>query len=353
MKRADLIVCGAAIALGLAALTTPTVPYEYDAAGWWLPRAAWERESAGTIIGYLRTPETLSLLQPWLGVHRHPQGSPMIVGALARLFPTTFPIARVAALWNSALLVALLIGIRRRLRHEEVKGVLFAVAVLACPFLFVHLRAGYVDLSVGAVAGLLVLALQDVLAASPSRSAWLRAVALVCVIVQLKLEGPIHAVSALLAVNLLSSEVGARRRFQVAAVVIAVVAVNLLAWQQTLQLFPAASERPALFVWNALHPGLLVDYAFQLLRHAIDFTTWGVVWAVVIGTALVSRRWAALASLLFTLGILGLAFAAGPPAMMVWAAQGIQLNRLLLQALLAALPLAAGIRPPVATTAGD
>lgn len=347
MRRADLVVLLAAVGLLLAALSTPAVPYEYDAAGWWMPRAEWERAHTGATIGMLGQADTLSLLLPWLGVHRHPPASPMIVGALARPFPVSLPVARVAALWNAALLIGVLIGVWRRLRGDNTTDVLLAAGVLACPFVFVHLRSGYVDLSVGATAALLALAIHDLLSGERFRFAWLRLVIVATLLVQLKLEGPIHAMSALVALNLATRAVPLRRRLIVGGALIAVVAVNLAAWQLTLRMFPIAAARPALFVWEGFHPALVGGYTYHLLRHAIDYTTWGVVWPLAIGVAVAARRWAVLVSMTITLGVLSLAFAGGPPLMMVWAAQGIQLNRLLLQALVAAIPMISGVSAPV------
>ena len=83
-----------------------------------------------------------------------------------------------------------------------------------------------------------------------------------------------------------------------------------------------------------------------LIRHVIDYATWGFVWPVVLAVTLTTRRWAAVASIGGTLAVFGLAYAVGPPSMIEWAAQGIQLNRLLLQTLVAAVPLIAGLGTP-------
>jgi hypothetical protein len=331
--------------LVVAAITAPSVAYEYDAAGWWIPRAELERAHTGATVNLLRTRETLPLLLPWLGIHRHPIAGPLVVGWLARLAPSSVTVARIAALRDAALLIVLVVLIRRRVDRDANRATLLSAVVLACPYLFVHLRAGYIDLTVGAAAALFVIAMMDALQ-RPRRIAWLALGLAGTFLVQLKLEGTVHAVIGIVAVACCATDTAVRRRVRVAAAVFAIVGINLAAWQLTLRLVPDSPLPPGIFYWDQFRPAVLPYYLFHLVRHAIDYTTWGFVWPLVFAVAVAARRWAALVSFGGALTAFALCYAVGPPVMIGWAASGIQLNRLLLEILIAGLPLVAGVGAP-------
>src|SRR5205814_3790768 len=118
-----------------------------------------------------------------------------------------------------------------------------------------------------------------------------------------------------------------------AALVIVAAAVNVAAWRLTLRLLAGGDLPAGLYYWDRFRLAVLPHYVFQVIRHVIDYATWGFVWPVVLAVTLTTRRWAAVASIGGTLAVFGLAYAVGPPSMIEWAAQGIQLNRLLLQTL--------------------
>ena len=288
-RRLDLALAVAAFLLIVVAWTAPIVPYEYDAAGWWLPRVEIERARAGAVVGLLRSTATLPRLLPWLGVHRAPEGGPIVIGALARWLPGAVPAARISALWTSVLLVAVLVAIRRRARDDDAAGFAALLGVLLCPFILVHLRAGYLDLSLGALAALFVMAIMDGLG-KPARRWWqLRVLLFGSLLAQWKLEGALHALTLMAAVTLCAERTPWRERLTVAAFAGIVVGVNLVVWQLLLRVLPPSPLPPSLFVWTHFRPSTLIPFGFQVLRHAIDFTTWGWVWPVVLGAALTGR----------------------------------------------------------------
>lgn len=234
--------------------------------------------------------------------------------------------AQVAA---SAVWVALSAGVALEAWASRLKasltlmkaGVLWALALLVTPLVWVHLRSSYVDLPLG----LLGLALVGRMTASESRP--LVASALALVLPGLKDEGIVYVAAAV------------------------TVSLPLLKRAELSRLLPAVAGLGGLLVWRALlHSHAVVDgdHAFDafawrwapqlaslLWLHATDVFSWGLVWPMAFAVMLWPARTSEIRTLKRAALVMGLtmvaALLAGPEKVRVFAENGTLLNRLLLQ----------------------
>ena len=173
--RARTVLVAVAVIFFAVLTTEPRVPYEWDAAAWWIPRAEMEREHSGRLLAMMRMPEEWGLLLPGIGTHVYPIAYPMVVGALARLLPEKVSALRASGAWLALLVAVLLVQIGRRLDDTDgALAVLPLALVLLSPFTIVHARSGYADLSVGLLGALLVLAMDTAFdRATMTRLVWM------------------------------------------------------------------------------------------------------------------------------------------------------------------------------------
>jgi hypothetical protein len=260
----------------------------------------------------------------------------MVTGALARALPPELSAKRAADLWLAALVGLLLASLRATLApHARASEVAAVLLMLVSPFALVHLRSGYVDLTVGVLAALASTCAIRVLH-TPSTSRWLAWAVVATVLCQTKPEGVLLLVAGSITAVAMAGRTtaGGGPLLWLAAVPVANVAGW---WLLTRVLFGAGMPPVARAVGEVVWSRLPV-FGYEVARHLLDVDTWGVTWGLLLGMALGGWRgwWVLHAGLV--LAALAAAHVTGPPQMMDYLTQGAVMNRLLLQVLVGSLP---------------
>ncbi len=339
---------GTLFVIGLLVLGTlasqPGVPYEWDAASHWTPGAEIERESPGRILRMMRTPADWGLLLPDLGTHTYPVGHPMVVGALARLLPEEVSAIRASGVWLAMLAVLLLVQIARRLPADAGAAVVVPTAlVLLSPFAIVHWRSGYPDIAVGLLGALLVLAMDAAIERPRAwRLLWMAVVA--TLLLQTKQDGAVICLAAGAAVLVARGSSDARGNHRLARwltlglwAIVSVINVAGWAWLLRELLGPNMPPAPRTFAGVAFP--VAPAFAFHVVRHALDVSSWGIVWPLLVAVAIWRRDWRWPVFAATVLVVYGVIHMAAPPQMMVFVRDGMVMNRLLLQLTVASVPL--------------
>jgi hypothetical protein len=204
-----------------------------------------------------------------------------------------------------------------------------ALAVLAVPLAWVHLRSTYVDVPVGLL-GLAVLGHLLRGAEEPSPTSGALAVALAVPLVALKDEGLAHLAAATLAA-VLCAEGPMRARVRL-LLPLAVGASAVGVWRLLSRLNAVPSVDHALASPELSWAPRLVEL---LALHATDIYSWGLLWPMTLAACLLAPSGRAPRALRWMLaGNLALVAAAlltGPERVRVFAENGTLINRLLLQ----------------------
>jgi hypothetical protein len=343
---------GALLVVGLLVLGTiasqPSVPYEWDAASQWTFRAEIERDSPGRILRTMRTPAEWGLLMPDLGTHTYPVGHPIVVGALARLLPEDVSAIRASGVWLTMLAVLLLVQMALRLPGDAGAGAVLPMAlVLLSPFAIVHWRSGYVDIVVGLLGALLVVAM-DAAVERPraGRLLWMAVVA--TLLLQTKQDGAVICLAAGVAVlaSGSSAATGNHRlaRWRTLGLWAIVFVINVAGWAWLLRELLGPDMPPAPRTFAGVAFGVAPAFAFHVVRHALDVYSWGLVWPLLVVVAIWRRDWRWPIFAATVLVVYGVIHMAAPPQMMVFVRDGMVMNRLLLQMAVASVPLTLTLR---------
>ncbi len=339
--RAATWICAVtALWIALVLATVPRLPYAWDAAATWVERAEAERASPGALLAAMTEPDDWPLLMTTTGIHVYPIGHAVLTGALARvLLPPEASAVRAANLWLGVVLLVLLWRLSRQIRHSPAANPWVVPLVFLTPLVVVHLRVGYLDLLVGALGALSTITAADAMRAStPGR--WAQWVAVATLICQTKQDGAVILVSSIvLAMAAVRPWRGQARAW--CWLPAAVLILNLGGWWLLMRAMFGAGMPPAHRSVTGIDAGRLAPFVQAVARHALDPDSWGVTWPVLAGVALARRDpwWPSFVVL--ALGIYAVLHLTGPAEMMQYLATGTVMNRLLIQVLIASLPLAA------------
>ena len=335
--RARSVLVAVAVIFFAVLTTEPRVPYEWDAAAWWIPRAEMEREHSGRLLAMMRTPEEWGLLLPGIGTHVYPIAYPMVVGALARLLPPNVSALRASGAWLALLVAVLLVQIGRRLDDTDgALAVLPLALVLLSPFTIVHARSGYADLSVGLLGALLVLAMDTAFdRATMTRLVWMVLVS--TVLLQTKQDGLVIctavAVSAAVVRHHRTSTF-----WRVTILEFFVIIANAAGWWVLVHWLYGPQIPPTFRALVGFDLRVSMTFGYQVARHALDIDTWGVLWPTLVVWAYWrrDRRWLVFVGA--ALAGYGLTHVMGPGRLLQFLRDGAVMNRLLLQIAVTAVP---------------
>jgi len=337
VSRANAVLVLVAVFIFIVLATVPRLPYEWDAAGWWIPRAEIERGETGRLLHLMRTPGDWGLLLPDSGTHVFPIAYPTIVGGLAKLLPAGTSAMRASAVWLAILVAVLLIHVGRRLPQDaDVKSAIPLALVLLSPFALVHMRSGYADLPVGLLSAVLVLAMSAAFEQSTMmRLGWMTLVS--TLLVQTKQDGMILCVAVALTSALLATRRD-QKFWRVVGLEAIVIVINLAGWAMLLQRLYGPDMPTRLRRIVGFDISAAPTFVYEIVRHALDVDSWGILWPALIALAIWRRdaRWPAF--IVIALGGYGLAHMLGPPYMLQDLREGYVMNRLLLQIAVASIP---------------
>ena len=263
----------------LVAMLRPHAPIYWDEFVW-----LWKSRIAQTHWNALRdaalTPDAIviprgyvllwSQLPAWLA-------APFAIAPLT--FTASIASCGAAAIWLS------FVGIVAREIDARARGAVLiaALALVTTPFLLVHLRSAYADLTIGFLVAAIALALA-------SRTI---PIAVTCVLAIVatgaKDEGLAHIVAVVFVAGAIALRDRQREGALRAAVPLAAAAVPFVAWRVLLR---AHHMGPTQHRFDACAFREAPPLVTALAEHAFDLTTWGMLWPLAIGVsiALGSRR---------------------------------------------------------------
>lgn len=333
---------GAATAVWIVIVlaTAPPVPYAWDAAATWIDRAEAERHRPGALLTMMTQPGDWPLLMTITGIHTYPIGHAMITGAIARIaLPVDVSARRAADLWLGFVLLTLLWRVSRKTRRSPTASPWIAPMVFLTPLVVVHLRVGYVDVLVGALGALSTLAVVDALR-NPTPGRWAQWAAVATLICQTKQDGAVILTASII-VSMAIVRPWSRRSRVWAWLPLAVMILNVGGWWMLMRALFGDDMPPAYRTFTGVEVTRIVPFAHAAVQHALDPDSWAVTWPVLAGAAIARRDLWWPTFVLLSLGIYAALHVVGPPEMMQYLATGTVMNRLLIQVLVASLPLAA------------
>jgi len=275
------------VALLALVATRPLVPTAWDEFAW-LGKARLETQGWGS----LRRAE-LDPSWPLFG-SAHPMLWPLAVARLATFHAGIRELVA-AGEWLVVLVAVVFVASLHAVcaagrRQSAISGELAGLGLLVLtPFVLVHLRLVYVDLSVGMMAGVVVLNLVAWVESAGTDTRWpLAGVAIPAIVLTgLKDEGAVWAIAIACAFAVTYPD---RRSLRVMAATLVVPGLGLaMLWKLTTYASGVINpERvPTFHVAHRVVPLLVHGF----LPNAGDLTTWGACWGVIGGTVLSTCLW--------------------------------------------------------------